>query len=136
MNALICFCLGDDSCNVDQCGNDLTDCHEDKQCAEGTVCRQIYRFWNFLGDGNQWNTTTFCDGTLWTIFTDKLRVDLDWWMTCDYFMNRYDFNDDGFVNYRELTALGYTALYDKFYDWGRASQVNCSFCWGMDDYNI
>ena len=129
----------DDTCRTVECGGDGTDCDEGHQCIEGGVCRSIYRFWNFLGDGNKWNRTYFCDA-FWPRFIEILEF--DWWSPlwngkeCWEYMIEYDFDGDGNLNRRELVPLAYDA-----WEWPalvelrpRGSQINCSECWGIENH--
>ena len=54
---------------------------------------------------------------------------------CSYYTDRYDYDNDGHMNYRELTVIGHNAMYDKLKDTNRGPQLNCSECWGST-YNI
>ena len=134
---LISLCLGDDTCRKSECGDDGSDCSEEQQCAEGGICRQIFRFWRFLGDGFKWNTTYFCEEK-WPIFE---RIAGETVFGCEYYMAEFDYNGDDHMNYRELTVIGYNAMINPYwYLWNRpdfrAPNINCSSCYGMETYNI
>lgn len=131
-----CVVSGDDTCRVGECGDDGGDCLEERQCAEGGICRQIFRFWRFLGDGFKWNTTYFCEDK-WPIFNRVAGVPD---FVCEHYMNEFDYNEDNAMNGRELTALGYNAMRNPYWFYGssdsRAPQIRCESCWGTEVYNV
>ena len=146
---VFCYCsvllllqVCDDVCRVEACGNDGSDCDEGAQCVEGSLCRQIYRFWNFLGDGNKWNTTYFCDA-MWPRMMDILVIDnwspvISQGKQCEEYMDEYDYNGDDHMCFRELVPLAYDAMKwpALLYHDHKGTHMNCSECWGMDNYNL
>ena len=130
--------LCDDACRHADCGNDGTDCDEGRQCEYGGICREIYRFWGFLGDGNKWNTTYFCDD-MWPVMLDILGSSVEPVANCSTYAATYDYNGDGHLNHRELVPITFSAINSEwtfFQETRRGPTINCSECWGMSNYNV
>merc|ERR1712053_27133 len=108
--------LCDDTCRTEGCHDDGGDCDE----------------------GNKWNATYFCDD-IWPVMLDILGPSVAPVMNCSGYVNKYDYSGDDHLNFRELVPLGYDALYDEMFFFAgnsRGPQVNCSECWGMENWNV
>ena len=54
---------------------------------------------------------------------------------CSELLTEIDFNGDGYINFREFTALIFGNT-DGVHDGLKANQINCSECVGTKYYNI
>ncbi len=124
----------DDSCRLDDCGNDGGDCDEGQQCAEDTFCALGYEYWGILiGSRSNINHTEFCS-SLWDVTLALLQVNPT--EECLYYLEQYDYNADGMLNFREAVPFVQDGSYADFAGNPRGPQLNCSECTGMALYNV
>ena len=75
---------------------------------------------------------TFCNET-WPVLES---INMDSPENCSYYMEQFDYNMDGYVNYREIVPFGYLWIVQGFYEDNKGPNINCSLCSGMDVYNV
>ena len=122
------FC--DDTCNTADCGMDGGDC--DSYCDDDT-CSIFYQVWRaFAGDQHVMNHSHAC-GAMWSTVLAYFQVEDP--KDCLSRVDALDYNQDGFLNFREGTVLGMDAMNNFEVDL-KGPQVNCSECVGMEYYNI
>jgi len=141
----------DDQCRSADCLMDGGDCNEGKVCVSGSVCEILWTWfmtaaWN-SNVANQIEHSYFCHG-FWSYAQSQatcLSTDaLEWpfWshtVECSQAMPHFDFNSDGHLNFRELTAIGAYGLCLGSADGNpvpsRVFGMNCSECSGTSNYN-
>ena len=124
----------DDACRVDDCLNDNGDC--ELGCIE-TDCNSIYSVWQLAqqmvgGEQYKINNSIACRD----VFPELeaiLNVDSSVYGGCEGAVAEFDFNEDGYINFREWTAMAFDFFSTQE---GKARQVNCSQCVQMEYYNI
>ena len=128
----------DDTCRVEECGNDDEDCTEQNMCLDDGACHIFWTVWSFMSEGEDRLNTSTCD-TQWSIVMNALGLNpLE---ECEYYLTEYDYNGDGFLNYRESLPFSYvwylgTENSEKYEPDYKGPNINCSSCSGMDVYNI
>ena len=136
-------------CQTDECLNDSNDCNMDTMCTDD-YCAKIYGYWSFVIDGADkvyaGNHTVVCYDWLpkfGKFFDIEYMESLASIFQLDVFRNAedclelariVDFNEDGYINFREMTAITSLAVGD--FDLDKAIGLNCSACVGTDAYNI
>jgi len=123
----------DDVCRTPECLFDGGDC--ELGCV-GDVCGSILTSWNFLAPSNVYkmNKTDACT-EIWPVVV-VLFGETNRYKNCTQAMNEVDFNQDGYINFREYTALSYGYATPHSAGKDKAKQLNCSSCVGMEYYNI
>ena len=118
----------DDLCRTEECLYDGGDC--DNGCIND-VCYTFYYWWRFgVEERHKMNITDFCAEN--SAFL-ALQTDMDQYGGCPAVGERFDFNNDDAINFREFVAAGYILIGgDEEKGW----QMNCSDCTGMEFYNI
>eukprot|EP01083_Nonionella_stella_P288510 981749_1 len=107
------------ACRTEQCNYDDGDC--DRGCKdEGTT---QYQF----------SHDHMCSA-VWPIIADYLKLPQN--ITCQLEFNNTDYNNDGMTNFREFVVLGIQLVMDSDNWMERATQLNCSSCIGVANYNI
>eukprot|EP01083_Nonionella_stella_P195392 719808_1 len=123
----------DDSCRTNECDQDGGDCALGSTCIANS-CKYIYDAWLlFVGfEVYNVNISYFCNSVypkaIYVMNTNPLEN-----VSCENGTDIYDFNRDGYVNFREFAFLGYW-----FAGGGtqKGKQLNCSECIGMEYYNV
>merc|ERR1712087_690244 len=123
------------------------DC-ENRDCFGGH-CGNLYMAWVYLaGSKHHLNHSSICtDGTFEEAIS-LMDLDEEDFVECEVLLEQYDYNQDSRINFREFTALGYSAgtstgsnfdsnNTDGFLGaFSRSANVNCSVCTGMEFYNV
>merc|ERR1712129_180602 len=95
-------------------------------------CSHIFSAWSLLSQSSvKVNNSRLCD-YIWPIslaYFDSHMTMSD----CEPEVLENDFNQDGFINFREFAGI---ALQFVGYNSYKAKQVNCSSCVGMEYYNV
>ena len=125
--------LCDDSCRVDECGNDGGDCADGVMCAEETLCYTVYTYWTVFATTPNVNHSYIC-GHRWLLIQEAMGLEAP--EECEYYMELYDYNGDEKMNFRETVPFVYSGVGRDFVETPRGPQINCSLCIGMDLYNI
>merc|ERR1712083_317109 len=105
-------------------------CDVGKMCAEDTFCYIGYTYWTALiGTSSKMNHTDFCS-LYWNLALMMMGEQPD--EECLYYMEKYDYNEDGMLNFRESVPFVYDGARYSFEGNTRGPQINCSLCIGMD----
>jgi len=135
----------DDLCRTDQCSGDIKDCN--LQCIDD-YCSIIYRRWTWLlFDGSESyavNYSVACNILETGIEYDNKEGDsrneifdlfnLGDSDICSIFLCLIDWNEDGYINFREFTTL-FARFSDPELAMDKSIGLNCSNCIG-DMYDI
>ena len=98
-------------------------------CIDDT-CYTMYRFW-LLFIGTEYKVTHgYVCQQIWSVVESTFGENPG---NCSDKLESVDYNNDGQMNFREYVSLGYE-IFES--DSLKASQLNCSTCVGMDNYNI
>eukprot|EP01083_Nonionella_stella_P139154 423889_1 len=122
------------ACRTEQCNYDDGDC--DRGCKdEGDVCLTIYSYWAVLLGTTQYKFSHdhMCSA-VWPIIADYLKLPQN--ITCQLEFNNTDYNNDGMTNFREFVVLEIQLVMESDSWMERATQMNCSSCVGVANYNI
>ena len=128
--------LCDDSCRHAGCGYDEIDCS--LECIDD-YCSWVYWVWNFMAITlNNVNHDTIC--AVWqpiaeAIFDPNFEkpespVHADY-AECMEICMTHDYNNDGYMNFREFTAFGFAIYVDRVNNNDKINQINCSSCVDM-----
>ena len=130
----------DSLCQTDECGNDGNDCNGN--CIDDP-CGIIYGYWTFVTDyEGQYagNYSVVCNDWIpnklskISSLLDVLNLDLS---TCMIWIQIVDFNDDGYINFREFVSwFGLILNFFSAETPDKGITMNCSYCVGLDTYNI
>ena len=110
-------------------------------CSDG-VCGQYYLAWLYLaGSSHQVNHTVVC-ADIWSSVIALIDPFEDV-MECNTTLIDYDYNEDGFTDFREFIAIAYASTGTN---WDgddlpgshqfRGGQINCSSCVGVEYYVV
>ena len=88
--------------------------------------------WSLLEDPVKFNHTDFCS-TIWMIMQIGLEYEIPG--ECEDYMNKYDYNSDGAMNFREAVPFMFDAVVNGMEGNTKGPNINCSECVGMDIYN-
>eukprot|EP01083_Nonionella_stella_P106358 306793_1 len=125
--------LCDDACRTEECNYDGSDC--DGGCQEeGDLCLTVYSIWTgFLGTTQYKFGHDYMCSTVWPMAV--AYFDLPQNMSCEVEARNTDYNEDGMINFREFVVLGMQLVTAENWN-GKATQVNCSSCIGVENYNV
>ena len=134
------FC--DDACRIDECLQDNEDCNEG--CVDD-YCSNVYYLWlylqSILGNEYKFNHSIVCKeiiplyGDILDGVEDQENLYNMSGNGCSDLLDTYDFNDDGYINFRESIPLLIDGV-DGTSKSEKSNQVNCSVCIGMQYYNV
>ena len=135
----------DDTCQTDECSGDVSDCNIG--CVGDNYCGSIYTYWEFLIGNNDRiyaaNYSVVCNEWIPKmkkyVELSSITQDFDIFdpAKCQIFLLVADFNEDGYINFREFTAFFSLSapLGHSQHGVGKGIGTNCSLCVG-DTYNI
>ena len=106
-------------------------------CDDDGTCSTIYLVWIYISGGqDRISHAEMCADTgMWDVVViDALNYDPP--ESCEYYANFSDFNNDSYMNFREMVPLGYISSTNSWLTTRKELQINCSDCSGMDVYNI
>ena len=88
--------------------------------------------WSLFGASVRVNHTAICS-TIWVM----MQIGLDYEIPgeCAYYMDKYDYNSDGKMNFREAVPFMFDAVVTGMEGNTKGPNINCSECVGMDTYN-
>eukprot|EP01084_Bolivina_argentea_P182215 314615_1 len=130
------FC--DDLCRTTTCENDRDDCQQG--CSDG-ICALIYGIWSILKQnvGGQYTIdhVLFCEELYPKAQKELNDLLIETNCSCSQLMTNSDYNNDGYLNFREFVALILLNFDDfrMYQSENKAYHVNCSACIGMEHYN-
>eukprot|EP01083_Nonionella_stella_P052304 138820_1 len=126
------FC--DDACRIEGCGYDEDDCS--LGCIND-ICSQIYIAWQFFVSADTYlvSHTVVCED--WgpiavELFGNEFNYTKEF---CYQLTIITDHNHDGYMNFREFGHFGYI-LIEGNTRLSKPTQINCSTCVGMENYNV
>ena len=116
---------------------DEGDCEDGNMCLDDGICNIIWTVWGFISEGQDRLNSSACN-TTWPIAMNALGLTSIY--ECEYYLAEYDYNGDGFLNYRESLPFSYHWYFEGLSEGTvhnyKAPNINCSECSGMDVYNI
>eukprot|EP00483_Globobulimina_turgida_P001101 UN01103 len=127
----------DDACRTDECLQDGNDC--DLGCYDDT-CSQLHEAWILLNVLVKNNNVTIHNAIVcqdWLSFGVAAIPNVSMNQTsCEQLVINSDYNNDGYINFREFVVIGVQFLSLAVVNDEKAAQMNCSSCVGMLHYNV
>eukprot|EP01083_Nonionella_stella_P249005 861460_1 len=121
----------DDSCRTESCHNDNGDC--ELLCIDD-ICSMLYTLWSYLNPTGEAlvHSERVCS-EFWVTAHTILEIEDN--IDCWQLVTDVDYNQDLYINFREFVVLS-LSVHSSDWQLEKAPQANCSWCVGMDSYNV